>query len=537
MTTSSALTAKTEVSDLDLAKIAVHDALTDFKVFLQWVRTKDEVEGWGNRPFPVDKQYIMWLADRLQSREGLPRTVWIPKSRRLMLTWTMCAYILWRGIKNGATHSFLQSKKLDDADFLVKERCAYIYDKLPYWFKYVAFGGLTKPHVKEAKLQLPNGAMIWGFPQGPDVARQFTPSIIFIDEAASQDQLKDAVTAIMPLVEKQMELYFVSTAKVSYMGEVVTGEPASEIDQPLKGIRTWRLKHGGNVWEIHHTADPIKDPVTEKGQQWLEQQDEKFIGGIDGSDWHQEMNIDWGAKAGDLVYDSYSDTIGQDGSSVVEPFDLSLFEERYAVIDWGIRNPTAVLWIGRLDNIWYIYREYCEVPQTVESFKKMFWHRSVFYDDEKRIRGEDFQRILIDPASDRRDDPQARTVFNLLRVPGKYQMNAVKANRSDDGVMLVREWLAQGRLKVFKDCTRTRWEFKRLRHMDWNPTTQTYHNLKEAIVDKDNHTMDCIKYFANLMRVREMKVHKQRQADPVETEIDRIISEGESKRQYYRHGA
>jgi len=510
------------------------EALDDFKVFLRLVKTKDEALGWGNRPFPIDRKYAMWLADSLQYREERPAPVWIPKSRRLMLTWTMCAYIVWRGIRNGATHSFIQSNKLDDADFLLRERCGYIFERLPYWFKYVALGGNVECAYKEARMRLPNGALIWGFPQGADVARQFTASIIFVDEAALQPLFKEAVTAIMPLAEGKSELYFVSTAQPTYFGEICQSEPATEPEQPMRGIQTWDLKHGGTVWRMHHTADPDKDPETEAGAAWIEFEAKKFIGGLDGTDWAQEMNIQFGAKSGELVYPSYVDELGRADSSVVESFPLSLFERRFVSIDWGHRNPTCVLWLGELKGVWYIYREYHSPTGKVDAFKKMFWGRSVYMDEEKRVLKEEFVRVLIDPSADRMEHAASNSVFHLLRT-GKNKMPVTKANRSDDGVSIIREWLMQGRLKVFSDCKRTRWEFSKYRYDDWSAGVEQKHNLKETILDVDNHAMDCLKYFGNLMRLQENRSSRTEVLDEHDDMIEKILAESSTKKRYYRY--
>src|SRR5688572_21520525 len=92
-------------SDLSLARWATFVALNDFHYFLSWVLTKDEVGGFDKEPYPVHLEYTKVIANRLQ---GAKRPLWIPKSRRLMLTWTMCAYILWKAMQSGAFHSFIQ---------------------------------------------------------------------------------------------------------------------------------------------------------------------------------------------------------------------------------------------------------------------------------------------------------------------------------------------------------------------------------------------------------------------------------------------
>lgn len=529
----------TDSFDVRLALWATHKAAHDFKYFLTWVKTKDESEGLEREPFPIHREYLQYVAEELQYGPHKPEygdkrdPVWVPKSRRLMWTWIMCAYLVWKSIRSGSWHAFLQTNKEEDADFLIEHRVKYVWDNLPYWMRFVIVGGPegTEGRYIYCKFSLPNGAKVWGVPQGPDVLRQYTPSLVFVDEAAYQPEFGDTLAAIMPFVEKNTEMYFVSSANASVMGDVVTSHPEGEIYEPIMGIKQYRLQQGGRVLETSFTADPEK-----RTPEAIARLAKHFIGGTEGWRWRQEMGIDWNAKTGDLVYPFYNDSIGQDRSSVVDNFDASLFTERYRIIDWGKRNPTCCLWIGLLDREWYVYREYYKIGPSPDDFKYEI-KRLGRIPFNGRLIEEEYQATFIDPHSDRQNYQGMSSIMHLLNT-GENSMNALKANNSDDGISLIDELLYQHRLFIFKDCTNTRWEFKRYRYQDWLPKTQETKNKKEVPIDKDNHAMDCLKYFANFAKHREnlWRDEPRSEWDEYKDQISKILAQEKNKGRWYRGG-
>ena len=60
-----------------------------------------------------------------------------------------------------------------------------------------------------------------------------------------------------------------------------------------KGIRQWTTPAGVDVLEIHYSADPDKDPDTEKGKLWLQSALKGYVGGMRNPDWQREYEIAW----------------------------------------------------------------------------------------------------------------------------------------------------------------------------------------------------------------------------------------------------
>lgn len=506
--------------------------LDDFKIFLRWVKTYDEADDIWDEFYPVDMEYLRFLADELQY--GDPEPLWIPKSRRLMVTWTLCAWMLWRACKSKAFHGFIQSKREEDSAYFIEHRVKYIWDRLPYWFRFCICGGPPSINTTHLKLEIPTGGKVWGIPQGAAIFAGYTPSALFVDEAEKQPQFEDAVATIMPFAEKKTKLVFVSSAEGNYFGEVVESPVEGDIEEPLRGIKKWSLRNGGRVCQIHYTADPNKDPLRH-GKAFLERMDRIFIGGLSGWKWRQEMEIEFNARSGALVFPQYKDEspIVIDPNEYFGDFHPSLFEERYRAIDWGLRNPTACVWIGLLDQEWYIYREYYQTGTTVEAFKQEIRSLSGSFDSDGRWVAEDYKFTIIDPASDRKNFAGMRTVYHLLNT-GADPLYAIKANNSDDGIHLINEWLYQERLHIFKELSNTRWEFRNYRWDEHSEGIQYKHNLKEKPIDKDNHILDSVKYFANLVRAKEnlWRIEREKQKDQFDPEIMRLL--GSTKNRYHK---
>ena len=163
---------------------------------MTYVFTKDEHDP--IRPVKRLPRY-RYIVRVIQELAREPRVL-IPKSRQIRITWTCLSYILHSALFQGHRLNFVQSKKEEDAASLVG-RQKHIYEHLPWWMK--AASPLKHPLTKQPfnKLAFSNGSLIWGVPQGSDVLRQYTASIIFDDEMAFQERAEEAYKAAKPTVD------------------------------------------------------------------------------------------------------------------------------------------------------------------------------------------------------------------------------------------------------------------------------------------------------------------------------------------------
>lgn len=153
----------------------------------------------------------------------------VEKSRQMMATWLLCAYARWRA--GALPHQLLlvQSKKEEDAAVLVfnKEpdvaRISFIENHLPRhlrlltWPRSAAFG----------RLYFPNGSQIWAIPEGGEIIRSNTASVVLADEAAYQPAFGESYTAALPAVKGGGQYIAVSSAAPGEFEALVSAASAA----------------------------------------------------------------------------------------------------------------------------------------------------------------------------------------------------------------------------------------------------------------------------------------------------------------------
>lgn len=310
--------------------------------------------------FP-NKLYLRILCE-LWYRE---RSIAVPKSRQMIVSWTFQALGLWDTMfgtddesgevaYNKATN--VQSKKQGDADNLL-DRQKLIYGRL-HAMHLVEHGlplmkhGIDKEWGSFCEGEFPEtGGTIRAFPQGADIARQYTASYYIIDEAAFQVEAKKAHKAIKPTLGDTGRITLISTpngAQGEFFHDTVfdvtesgdLGAPATidsrnhelrtlrkvepdspeerqllEMDQTefskisieelcaaVDGLDYWVNEDNGfHVLRLHYSADPDKNSKTARGRRWIE----KTRKGMPLSSWRQEYEIDFRAFSGRVVIENW----------------------------------------------------------------------------------------------------------------------------------------------------------------------------------------------------------------------------------------
>jgi len=209
--------------------------------------TKDEHDlETPKKPFP-DKPYlrsvldcllvsghIMKPEDAIYAKEVGHSLLWLQaiyssgvlfteKSRQVMATWLTCAYILWRAKYKEHQLMLVQSKREDDAANLVfnKEpqvgRISFMESNLPRHLRSIVFptGGAF------GQLYFPNGSHIWAIPEGGDIIRSNTSSVVFSTPDWFQPQFGSSYTAALPTIKGGGQYVAVSSAEPGEFMELV----------------------------------------------------------------------------------------------------------------------------------------------------------------------------------------------------------------------------------------------------------------------------------------------------------------------------
>ena len=149
--------------------------------------------------------------------------LFVEKSRQIMATWLCCAFLLWVAKYHPHRLCLVQSKREDDA-------AALVFTKEPFFARLSFLETHLPPHLRTltfpkagayGHLYFPNGSHIWAIPEGGDIIRSQTPSVVFSDEAAFQPAFGAAVTAALPAIKGGGCLIAISSAEPGTFAELV----------------------------------------------------------------------------------------------------------------------------------------------------------------------------------------------------------------------------------------------------------------------------------------------------------------------------
>jgi hypothetical protein len=286
---------------------------------------------------------------------------------------------------------------------------------------------------------------------------------------------------------------------------------------------------------VHYTADPDKDPATVKGAQWFDRVKTGYKGGTKSSAWRQEMEIDWESTGGELVFPQLEE---YHSKIIINPFEIPETWEIYGSFDYGHRNPSSVHFYaidhdGDVYAVWEFYaagKGYKTIAKAIRACP--FLDRlsyPLIADPSIWAKNQQGQNI----GGDDNDMKSIAQLFielppneAVMFVPGKKGGDITIAEKIN-GNLWSEEELKKGekpRLFIFKTCPMLEWELKKIRFADWSATMQEQRNIKEEIVDKDNHAFDDLKMFLTMFfsapeEQRQDPLNAIKKADPASYEI------------------
>jgi len=260
-----------------------------------------------------------------------------------------------------------------------------------------------------------------------------------------------------------------------------------QIEGMTEVIRGMGIKHNKNgiiVAEIGYEADPEKDPETEAGRKWLEE----YRLGFSPSMWEKEMERDFQALLGKLVYENWNRTW-----HVCKRHDPPEKAQRFMSVDPGLANPCAVIWAYVVESgDVTIYDEYYAVERSVPEHASAIRSKEAMSSINWRV---------MDAAAWARNQTDKRSVSLEWERQGFFFK---KGSRDEEaGILVVREYLHyiselgiipnNPRLRVCENCEHTIWEFEHWKYPEQSAEVAERKNPAEKPEDKNNHCMDAIR--------------------------------------------
>ena len=477
-----------------------------------WCYTINEDAEDSSKTFDVfpDKKYIKIVMKEIENNSQ----VLLLKSRQMMLSWLIMSYMLWMAMFGKGKRLILQSQKERDAEELL-ERIREIYKRQPAFFTH------DKKATKDTLLKFgfsDNACWIMGVPQGEHQVRGKTVTFYFGDEAHLNEELKECLTTVKPALGVRGKLVLVATSKYGFYWDLVhDGENVSDskipypYEEPIKGMKIWtNRKNKYRVIKLHYTADPDKDPSTEKGAIWYKKVREKY----NEFEWECEYEMNPEAAHGQRIYPEF-----EPEQHVCAPFDLDKAgpHTKYRIIDHGVTAPTAVVWIAVFHDRVVVYREHYEAEKTIDYHTDKIkeyegwlprnpgeentpWDEIRFAKCNSNVEKIDFP--LIDPATAKRTQMGKNTVYQEYTSKRNGLTLIYGDNSWLSGLNGIKNLLkavvpggsGEKFFQVFSTCKNTIHEFLnyRVNNKPGEPVT-----IDSPPKKQQDHTLDCIRYAVN----------------------------------------
>jgi len=169
--------------------------------------TQDEATqtmlGWPDKDLLHD---LIWVFNH-------EKAVFIPKSRRMMVSWTMAAWAIYKARFFPHHAIFIQSETEEKAAFITDKRCAYLENNLREPLLRRKYKPIRTHQGLIGRITYETtGSYVWAIPQGDDVIRSFTFSILIMDESEFQPEGQKALVSALPILEKGAQLIVASTS-------------------------------------------------------------------------------------------------------------------------------------------------------------------------------------------------------------------------------------------------------------------------------------------------------------------------------------
>ncbi|RPH95489.1 hypothetical protein EHM69_04265 [candidate division KSB1 bacterium] len=293
--------------------------------FCEHIYTQDPA--CGVRAFP---QYE-FLRELTQAAER-ERFLLVPKSRQMMVTWTMTALFLWRALFKGpGVYLFLSRNERCAQELL--ERTRFLIEHLPEFMQpklsiasreEIAFG--------------PLGSRILSLPASANGPRMYCPSGVFWDEMAFTPYDEDIWAALKPALDSGGCFVGVSSSNGAnnlFARFVQTNSPplAGGIGGAIKSPDSSLIPPPSSLFcvhRIHYTQHPER--TTEDWKKIA-------AAGLSENRWRQEYEISFESQD-DLVYSEFDPAV----HVLKEDWQVNRDWEIFRAVDFGYHHP-FVLWL------------------------------------------------------------------------------------------------------------------------------------------------------------------------------------------------
>lgn len=400
------------------------------------------------------------------------RYLLVPKSRQMMVTWSMLSLFLWRALfRQSGVYLFLSRNERCAEELL--ERVRFILSNLPEYMQ-PQLATDNKSEIEFKGL----GSRLLSLPASPDGPRMYSPTAVFWDEMAFTPFDSQIWTALKPAVESGGSFVGVSSSGGAHNLFAKMCAPEDESAVVSLQTRNGELFH---IHKIHFAQHPERNT-----EEWKKQ----AMRGLSQSQWEREQEISF-ASTDDLVYTEFDPVV----HILKEEYHPRKEWELYRAIDFGFRKP-FVLWIQKIPSGEYIvFSEWEGKSATTEAMHAAILRTDIMFG----LTETDYTWTACDPAGAAAQDSGISPVDYLARNGMKLRY---RSSRILPGIERVKASLrdATGRvsLLISPRCRKLTGDLAGYR---WSASKD------EPIKDHDtDHSLDALRYFFVNLEAQEERV-------------------------------
>jgi len=384
--------------------------------FLQeCVFTLDQVDAENPiKAFPTHLQYLHFFTEVFLRK----KLIAVPKSRRMTMSWTCIALILWAVMfHKGKLWAFVSKKEEDSAELVA--RAKFIYDNIPRskipeaLLPKLEGGKMLK---SPPQLHFPEiNSKIQGFPMGADQLRQFTFSGIFGDECAFWEVAQKFYASAKPTIDGGGQMVLVSSRAPGFFKKIIFDQidnptynfPESTeatVKHPMEGVDLWtNKKNKFTVFDLHYTANPEKRSAAFR---------EAVKEAMPIREYLMEYEKNWDTFEGMPVFPDFRKDLHI--SKIKEGPHLGL--PLLCGLDFGL-TPALVIAQIRGQRL-YIFQEYIDQNKGIKQFLEDILPRLTQEFPEWNFRADKDYFWFIDPAGFQKSQVDARTCVQQMTELG-----------------------------------------------------------------------------------------------------------------------
>lgn len=442
--------------------------------------------------YDFQEQYLMDLEAAYKCGED----VLTEKSRDMGATWIVLSLIVWHWLFDNSFNALVGSRKEDYVDNREVDslfgKMDYLIKKLPGWMK--PLGWEENKHRNYMRLSNPeNGNAIQGESSNADFSRAGRYSLIFMDEFVFWPFAGAAWTAT---ADSAPTRFVVSTSHGKNNKFAQLRWPEEPNSEKIKIISLH--------WKLH----PKKD------EEWYAREKERRTQ----RDIAQELDLNYEASGNEKVFPEIVVNRNLRRNALIDGFDLPKEESRLPSgkvvqrfkwpmsggLDYGTRSKSAFTVYARdYDNNHFAIWEW---GYTMQQLIDRGWKGSMVGAIAYMLKNDcpyyaELDVIRADPSlwTDSINTPDGMTsIWRQLSDEGITKL--AKGAQSDiDFVQYIKTLWADEinpQFRIFVDkCPQLVRELENLMWDDWSEALGSKRDLKEKIVQKDNHFSDNLKYY------------------------------------------